>query len=102
MARGAGAQAAEGARPSTARSPQPRVIGGAAQLHPLDPVKALFWSAVMNGVVAVPVMVMMLLMAVRRDVMGPFAIGPVLKVLGWLATAAMSAAIIGMLATWSS
>ena len=78
------------------------VIGALLNFSSLDPVKALFWSAVLNGVVAVPVMVMMLLMAVRRDVMGQFTIGPALKALGWLATAAMGAAAIGMFATWGS
>ena len=78
------------------------VLGALLNFSSLDPVKALFWSAVLNGVVAVPVMVMMLLMAVRRDVMGQFTIGPALKVLGWLATAAMGAAAIGMFATWGS
>ncbi|WP_159013963.1 NRAMP family divalent metal transporter [Acidisoma sp. S159] len=78
------------------------IVGALLNFSSLDPVKALFWSAVLNGVVAVPVMVMMLLMAIRRDVMGQFTIGPVLKVLGWLATAAMAAAAVGMFATWGS
>ena len=78
------------------------VVGALLNFSSLDPVKALFWSAVLNGVVAVPVMVMMLLMAVRRDVMGQFTIGPILKVFGWLATAAMAVAAIGMFATWGS
>ncbi len=77
-------------------------IGALLNVSSLDPVRALFWSAVLNGVVAVPVMVMMMLMAVRRDVMGEFAIGPVLKTMGWLATAAMALAAIGMFATWGS
>jgi NRAMP (natural resistance-associated macrophage protein)-like metal ion transporter len=78
------------------------VVGALLNFSALDPVKALFWSAVLNGVVAVPVMVMMLLMAVRRDVMGEFIIGPLLKVIGWLATAAMALAAIGMFAAWGS
>jgi len=76
------------------------MVGALLNFSSLDPVKALFWSAVLNGVVAVPVMVMMLMMAVRRDVMGDFTIGPLLKVMGWLATAAMALAAIGMFATW--
>jgi NRAMP (natural resistance-associated macrophage protein)-like metal ion transporter len=78
------------------------VVGGLLNFTTLDPVKALFWSAVVNGVVAVPVMVMMLLMAVRRDVMGDFVLGPALKLMGWLATAAMAIAAFGMFATWGS
>jgi NRAMP (natural resistance-associated macrophage protein)-like metal ion transporter len=76
------------------------MVGALLNFSSLDPVKALFWSAVLNGVVAVPVMVMMLMMAVRRDVMGEFTIRPVLKVMGWLATAVMTLAAIGMFATW--
>jgi NRAMP (natural resistance-associated macrophage protein)-like metal ion transporter len=75
------------------------VIGALLNFIGLDPVRALFWSAVLNGVVAVPVMVMMMLLAVRRDVMGPFVLGPTLKAFGWLATAVMAAASIGMFAT---
>jgi NRAMP (natural resistance-associated macrophage protein)-like metal ion transporter len=76
------------------------LVGAALNFSPLDPVRALFWSAVLNGVVAVPVMVMMLLLAARRDVMGQFVIGTALRALGWLATAVMAAAAIGMFATW--
>ncbi len=39
-----------------------------------DPIKALFWSAVINGVVAVPLMVIIMLMAMRRDVMSRFVL----------------------------
>ena len=76
------------------------VVGVVLNFTPLDPVKALFWSAVVNGVVAVPIMVMTVLMAVRRDVMGDFVLGPVLKALGWLATAVMALAAVCMFATW--
>jgi hypothetical protein len=53
-----------------------------------------------NGVAAVPIMVMIMLMASRRQVMGQFTLTPWLKCLGWLATGAMAAAAIGMFATW--
>jgi NRAMP (natural resistance-associated macrophage protein)-like metal ion transporter len=76
------------------------LVGVVLNLTPLDPVKALVWSAVVNGVVAVPIMVMMVLMAARRDVMGEFVMGPVLKALGWLATVVMAVAAVGMFATW--
>ncbi|MBW4021892.1 MAG: divalent metal cation transporter [Proteobacteria bacterium] len=78
------------------------VVGAILNFTSLDPVKALFWSAVVNGVVAVPIMVMMVLMAARRDVMGDFVIGPVLKAVGWAATAVMLLAAVGMFATWGS
>ena len=63
-------------------------------------MKLLFWTAVINGVVAVPLMVLMMLMTMRRDVMGQFTLPPPLMVIGWIATSAMIAAIITMFATW--
>ncbi len=75
------------------------VVGALINFSGLDPIKALFWSAVINGVVAVPVMAMMMHMSSRRTIMGDFSLPPVLKVMGWLATAVMTAAAIGMFAT---
>ena len=75
------------------------LIGALLNFSPLDPVKALFWSAVVNGVVAVPVMLLMMLLGQRRDVMGQFILPPALKVTGWLATAVMAVAAIAMFAT---
>jgi Mn2+/Fe2+ NRAMP family transporter len=75
------------------------VVGALMNFSPLDPVKALFWSAVLNGVVAVPVMVAIMYLACSRLVMGDFTIGPGLKIFGWLATAAMALASVGMFAT---
>lgn len=66
---------------------------------PMDPVRELFWSAVINGVIAVPIMAVMMLLATRRSVMGPHVIGPRLRVLGWLATAAMGATVVGLVAS---
>jgi Mn2+/Fe2+ NRAMP family transporter len=54
---------------------------------------------VINGVVAVPVMVMMMLLTARSEVMGRFTLTPGLKIVGWAATAVMAAAAIGMFAT---
>jgi len=76
------------------------VVGVVLNFVHIDPIKALFWSAVINGVVAVPVMVMMMLLASRKKVMGPFTLGPGLKVVGWAATLVMLVAAIGMFATW--
>ena len=75
-------------------------VGGLLNFTPLDPIKALFWSAVINGVVAVPVMVAIMLMAAKPAVMGKFVISGRLKAMGWLATAMMTAAAVGMFATW--
>ena len=66
---------------------------------PMDPVKELFWSAVINGVIAVPIMVVMMLIASRSASMGANVIGPRLRVMGWLATVAMAATVLAMLVT---
>ena len=65
---------------------------------PLDPVKALFWSAVINGVIAVPIMAAMMILASRRDEMGVFVATPVQRILGWVATIVMAAAAVSMFA----
>lgn len=66
---------------------------------PTDPVKELFWSAVLNGVIAVPIMAVMMLLATRPATMGPHVIGSRLRWLGWLATAVMSATVVAMFVT---
>ncbi len=76
------------------------LIGVAINFVRLDPIKALFWSAVINGVVAVPLMVVMMLMTMRREVMGDFTLPRPLWAVGWLSTAAMAAAVAIMFATW--
>jgi len=76
------------------------VVGILLNFIHIDPIKALFWSAVINGVVAVPVMAMMMVLASRKTVMGPFTLGPGLKIVGWAATLVMLAAAVGMFATW--
>jgi Mn2+/Fe2+ NRAMP family transporter len=76
------------------------LVGMLISLVPnVDPVQALFWSAVLNGVVAVPVMAVMMRLAARTDVMGPFAVTGWLKGLGWLATLVMALAAVGMIIT---
>jgi NRAMP (natural resistance-associated macrophage protein)-like metal ion transporter len=66
----------------------------------LDPIKALFWSAVINGVVAVPLMVVIMLMGMQRQVMGAFTLPRPLWAMGWLSTGAMAAAVAAMFLTW--
>jgi Mn2+/Fe2+ NRAMP family transporter len=79
------------------------VIGAAVLLglgidwSPLDPIKALYWSAVLNGVVAVPMMAALMIVATNRRKMGDFRAGKVLGGLGWLSTAVMAAATVTML-----
>ncbi len=62
----------------------------------INPISALYWSAVINGVLAVPVMVLLMMMARRTEVMGRFVIGGPLYWLGWLATAAMTLSVLAM------
>ena len=66
---------------------------------PTDPVKELFWAAVLNGVIAVPIMAVMMLLASRSATMGAYVIGVRLRWLGWIATAVMAAMVIAMLVT---
>ena len=63
----------------------------------VDPIRALFWSAVVNGVIAVPIMAAMLTVASRRAIMGAFVAPPGQALLGWAATAVMAAAVAGMI-----
>lgn len=76
------------------------VIGIVMNVISIDPIRALFWSAVINGVVAVPVMVVVMLLSVRKDVMGSFTLPLPLRVLGWLATFVMAAAAVVMVFSW--
>ncbi|WP_090455858.1 NRAMP family divalent metal transporter [Nitrosospira sp. Nsp1] len=62
----------------------------------IDPIKALFWSAVINGVIAVPIMAIMMSMAAKPEIMGKFIVTSRLRILGWLATAVMALAVIMM------
>ena len=66
---------------------------------PMDPVKELFWSAVLNGVISVPIMAVMMVLATRPETMGPYVIGRRLRVMGWLATAVMGATVVAMFVT---
>jgi len=76
------------------------IIGGALNFfHFIDPIKALFWSAVINGVASVPIMAMIMHLASHKAAMGEFKIHLGLKAIGWLATAVMAAAAVGMFAT---
>ena len=63
----------------------------------MNPISALYWSAVINAVISVPVMVAVMIAATSRKVMGPMVLPLKWKVLGWLATAAMAAASLALL-----
>lgn len=72
------------------------LIGVALCFAPINPIKALYWSAVINGIISVPIMALMMLMAVRPEIMGKFVITLKLKILGWVCTGAMALAVIAM------
>ncbi len=76
------------------------LIGIVINFINIDPIKALFWSAVLNGVVAVPLMVVMMIMTMRPQVMGKFTLPRPLWVMGWLSTAVMAFTVLTMFATW--
>jgi len=76
------------------------VIGIAINFVNLDPIKALFWTAVINGIVAVPLMIVMMVMTMQPKVMGQLTLPTWLWVVGWLSTAAMAAAVVTMFVTW--
>jgi NRAMP (natural resistance-associated macrophage protein)-like metal ion transporter len=76
------------------------VIGVGINFVNIDPIKALFWTAVINGVVAVPLMIVMMIMTMQPKVMGQFTLPGPLWAIGWLSTAAMAFAVVLMLATW--
>jgi Mn2+/Fe2+ NRAMP family transporter len=65
----------------------------------LDPIQALVWSAEINGVIAIPIMTIMMMLAVRQDIMGQFVIRPRLRSLGWTATGVMTFTVLAMFAT---
>ena len=74
------------------------VLGGLLlEYTPLSPMKALFWSAVINGVVAIPLMAVIILLASRKSVMGAFPATRSLIIMGWIATLVMGLAALLML-----
>src|SRR6202035_1453620 len=58
------------------------LAGLGAALTPLDPIRMLFWSAVVNGVVAVPLMIAMMVVVASRKIMGKFVASSALKIFG--------------------
>jgi NRAMP (natural resistance-associated macrophage protein)-like metal ion transporter len=76
------------------------VVGALINFVGLDPIKALFYAAVINGVVAVPLMVVIMLMGARRDVMGDFTLPPILSTVGWACTVTMAIAVAVMVIGW--
>ncbi len=67
-------------------------VGGALNFTRLDPVKALYWSAVVNGVLAAPVMAVIMLIAGNSSIMQELKLRGAIRVMGWFATLVMVAA----------
>jgi len=72
------------------------LAGLGIQYSPISPMRALFWSAVINGVVAVPLMVVIIMLVSKKSVMGRFTARRPIVILGWIATAVMGAAAVRM------
>jgi Mn2+/Fe2+ NRAMP family transporter len=73
------------------------LIGVAMDWSNINPIQALFWSAVLNGVCAAPIMIAMMIVAHRPEIMGRFTERAPLMIVGWAAAAVMAAASIAML-----
>jgi Mn2+/Fe2+ NRAMP family transporter len=72
------------------------LAGLGIQYLPISPMKALFWSAVINGVVAVPLMAVIILLVSKKSVMGAYVASRPIVILGWIATLVMGAAAVRM------
>ena len=75
------------------------LAGTAMNFVHVNPIKALFWTAVINGVIAVPMLAAVMLVAAKEKAMGQFAISGLLRAMGWITTAVMAACVVGMVAT---
>ena len=71
-------------------------VGTAVDFTSLDPIKALVWSAVVNGVIAVPIMAVMMWLGTRRDILGDYTLTRRHQVIGWFATGVMAVAVVAM------
>jgi NRAMP (natural resistance-associated macrophage protein)-like metal ion transporter len=74
------------------------LLGALANFFNFNPLRALVWVAVINGVVAVPVMALLMMMGSSKRIMGELRISRPLAVVGWVATAMMAAATAGLVA----
>jgi NRAMP (natural resistance-associated macrophage protein)-like metal ion transporter len=70
-------------------------------LH-IDPVKALYWSAILNGLVAAPLMAVIMMMASNRKIMGKFVIPAYLRWVGWCAAAVLFCVCFGVVLSWKA
>jgi Mn2+/Fe2+ NRAMP family transporter len=75
------------------------VLGIAVELSPIDPIKALVWSAVVNGVITVPILLAMMIVASSAKQMRRFTATRLQRIFGWITTAMMAVAAVAMFAT---
>jgi Mn2+/Fe2+ NRAMP family transporter len=73
------------------------IVGLALGYTPIDPIQMLVWSAVLNGIVAVPIMAVMMAVVTRLSVMGRFNAKPVLAFFGWAGTALMAVTVVALI-----
>jgi Mn2+/Fe2+ NRAMP family transporter len=66
----------------------------------INPIRALYWSAVLNGVIAVPLLAAVVYLGTRASVMGSLQLPVGLRTLGWAATAVMSSSVAGLVLAW--
>ena len=76
------------------------ILAVALNFASINPMRALYWSAVLNGVIAVPLMAAVMFLATRAAVMGPLRLPAGLRALGWAATAAMACSVAGLAVSW--
>ncbi len=74
--------------------------GGLLTIAQIDPIKMLFWTAVVNGIVSVPIMFAMMVVVVSQKKLGPITIPTWLKALGWLGSVLMTIAVVALI--WQS
>ncbi|MGE5411392.1 MAG: NRAMP family divalent metal transporter, partial [Clostridiales bacterium] len=73
------------------------LLGLVLDFSPINPIKALYWAAIINGIAAVPIMIIMMLMSSNKKVMGEFTISRSLKLMGWISTIVMFLAAFGLI-----
>jgi Mn2+/Fe2+ NRAMP family transporter len=74
-------------------------LGTAINFLPVDPIRALYWSAVINGVMAAPIIMAMMNLASNPRVMGRFTLSSWLKIVGWITAAVMALCVVGLIAS---
>ncbi|SRR5581483_733621 len=74
------------------------LIGVVIHFSPIDPIRALFWSAVINGVLSVPILAVTMIIATQPRIMGGLVLPAYLRWGGWISTVILAIVVVGMLA----